>query len=119
VSILHRHKDCRGITLLRHGRINIELWYVPAGQNIEPHSHKNFSSSIFILLGKGLSCKIKEGVVKKTNEVRRLFSFSRDTVHWFESESKRIPTIFINVEKWNGEPTSACKDFVKYELPTA
>ena len=114
--MLHKHDKCRGITLFRWFRLNIELWYCPPNYSIRMHRHAHFDGEVLLLVA---SCWVRKYSSKAPDTIRESdslftwFSVPRNVVHWVDTKgSKWIPTIFINVEKWTVKPTTAADDFV-------
>lgn len=104
-----RHNRCRGFRLLRFGQVQIELWCCPAGEDIAPHVHDHIDSTLIILGGSAVgSIGAKVGLVGWRDMFRR-FKIPKGVVHWAIVRSQFF--IFLNVEKWDCNITSAAHDF--------
>jgi len=106
---MHRHNGCIGFTLFRFGRKQLELWYAPKGEEIEPHIHKKIDSTL-IILGGEMEGNIA-GHKGKTGwyDFLRRFKIPAGTVHSAKVTGRFC--LFLNYEKWTGKPSSAAKDF--------
>lgn len=103
--MISRFQKCIGLTLWRWNRFQVELWFCPKGERIPDHCHSNIDSTIVHLFG---SCF---GHIN--NDFRTILGLPK---------SWNIPAgvvhgavvggcwVFLNVERWNGNPTSAAKD---------
>ena len=104
---MSRHNRCRGITLFQWGRKKLEIWFVPADEEIESHKHINIDSSIRLLFG-SMTGQIAEvrGIVKRW----RAYQVPSGTPH---SAVTSTFVIFSNWETWTGDcrMTSAATDF--------
>lgn len=104
---MKKYRGCRGFCLFKLGRIQVELWLCPRGENIYPHVHEHIDSTIIVLKGR-LWGEIGKrfGTAKKFKSyhipagVRHAASMSGYTSVWF-----------INIERWTCDPTSAADDF--------
>lgn len=116
--IFNKHEGCRGLTLFRFFRWNVEIWICPKRYVIKPHSHPNEHIELMYLCGKTMFCRIKDGVAEsykpKWYHVFRTFSVKPGIIHWFEVSNQ--PLIFINFAKFlkGHKPQSASKDFKQY-----
>lgn len=109
--MINRHNGCIGITLFRIGRRQLEIFYCPKGEVIEPHVHRNINSTL-IMLGGGLDGKIGDRSGKTGwHDFLRRFHIPAGTVHSATVIGRFC--LFANYEKWNGNPTSAATDFIE------
>lgn len=110
---IHRHNRCIGVTVFRFGKTQLELWFCPGGEQIEPHFHQDIDSTL-IMLGGELEGNIN-GRVGRTGwyDFLRRFHIPAGTVHsakvtgWF--------CLFANLERWSGQPSSAAVDFQTHD----
>ena len=119
MKLFHTHDRCRGLTLWRWGRLNVELWFCPAGYEIVPHSHPLEDIELVPLFG--WCTFIREDALRLVGQriecsPRRWFrkhSVPAGWVHWFKV-GRKVPLVFINVARWKpGVPiTSASEDFL-------
>lgn len=109
MSLLRRHNKVRGIRLWKWGNFQVEVWFAPAGEIIEPHVHQNIHSTIVFLAGDMVG-RIQErvGVLKWPADSFRRFRVPAGTVH--EARIGKF-CIFANIERWSAPPTSAAEDF--------
>lgn len=106
---MHRHNGCIGLTLFRFGRKQLEVWYAPKGEEIEPHVHKKIDSTL-IILGGEMEGNI-DGRIGKTGwyDFLRRFNIPSGTIHSAKVTGRFC--LFLNYEKWTGKPSSAAIDF--------
>ena len=109
--LVNRKFGCFGVKLFKLGRIQAELWFCPSSSYIQPHKHPNIDSIFIHLLGKA--------EIQRDYQAKKLPWFT-----WFEHHriasnqihSAIVPRgsifIFLNIEKWSCEPSSASKDIV-------
>lgn len=120
MSLINRHGPCVGIKLFSYGQRFVQLWYIPPGYTIEPHSHDDEDIELMYLCGKTVFFKDKGGdpivVIPERFKPRwyhifRKFTVKAGTVHWFSTTN--TPLIFINFSKFlpGNKPRSAAKDF--------
>lgn len=109
--ILRRHNRCRGIVLFRWKRRQVEIWFCPKREEIEPHKHNNIDSTIVLLAGDmwGRIGDVRDG---ECGRVKRW------TDYYVPAGMEHTATVgrfalFLNFEKWiNDVPvTSAATDF--------
>lgn len=102
---MRRHGRCRGLRIWKWNNFQIEVWFCPEDEEIEPHFHKHIDSKIVLLFGCMMG-KIAEvrGHVKKF----KAYPVPAETVH---SAVMITACIFANIERWQGEPSSAAEDF--------
>jgi hypothetical protein len=107
--IFRRHNGCRGFRIWKWGQLQIELWFCKKGELIAPHVHERIDSTIVFLAG-DMYGKIDErgGILEWPADMFRTFKVPAGVRHGAEVGSF---CIFANVERWTGEPTSACEDF--------
>lgn len=106
-------RTCHGLTLWRGRRTLIELWVCPTNFSVGEHTHEKFDGHITLLVGQVVLCKRVEGAERSTRRMFKSHSIPAGTPHWFRPSTPRawLPTVFINVERWRTEPTSAAVDF--------
>lgn len=114
----HEYRDagkvCRGITLFKWNNLQLELWMCPPNFSVGEHVHHEFDGNIILLIGNVELCKRVNGVVKSTGKHFRMLSIPRDMPHFFKAKSGlKIPTVFVNIERWKSPPTSGAIDFQK------
>lgn len=107
--MIHRHNRCIGLILIRIGTRQLELWFCPRGEVIEPHSHPHIDSTL-IILGGEMDGDIN-GRRGKTGwyDFLRRFKIPAGTVHSAVVTGRFC--LFANYERWVGKPTSAAIDF--------
>lgn len=117
--LFNKYERCRGITLFARNNLRIELWFVPKGQDIRPHTHPNIDSFIVFLYGSVIFRRKKpnesfarHAFLNSRNDRFRSFHVAPEDVHYFEDNTVK-PLIFLNIEIWkgNGKSQSASKDF--------
>lgn len=107
--MIKRHNGCRGLTLWRWGRFQIELWFAPKGEVIEPHIHSRIDSSIVFLVGSMVgTIGGKTGLLEWPADCFRRFNVPAGVKH---SATITAFCMFANVERWKGDVTSAADDF--------
>jgi hypothetical protein len=117
-GIIHRHREgdktLLGITLWRWEKFQVELWICPPNFSVGEHVHHEMDGEIVLLIGNVNLCKRVNGEIKSTGRHFKKLSVPRNTPHFFtQKSSRRIPTVFINMERWVTKPTSASVDFEK------
>lgn len=106
--LIHRHQRCIGLTLFRWGKRQCELWFVPKGEFIEPHSHPSMDGTVVFLYGRMLGdIGGKVGWVTG-KDFLRCFNISAGVTH---SAATSTFTMFLNIENWITRPSSAAIDF--------
>lgn len=107
--LCHRHNGCIGFILFRAGKRQCELWYCRHGEEIEPHVHQKIDSTL-VILGGGMDGRIggRRGIVGWQDFLRR-FHIPAGTVHSAKITGRFC--LFLNFERWTGNPTSAAIDF--------
>lgn len=107
--IRRRHNRCRGFRLWKWGNFQIELWFCPRGEHIEPHVHEHIDSKIIFLAG-----SMKGRIADRSGLVswpRHMFSSWRVPKGVMHSARVGAFCVFANLERWDGPPTSAAEDF--------
>lgn len=108
--MIERHNRCIGVKLFRLGVWQLELWFAPRGEFIEPHSHRQIDSTLVFLWGHILgTIGDKTGTVSYRDALRR-FAIPAGVTH---SATVYSPfCLFLNWEKWKtSNITSAAIDF--------
>ena len=108
--MFQRHNRCRGLRVWKWGRWQVELWFCPRGEHIEPHVHKKIDSTIFFIAGH-MTGRIQERI---GNLDWPADSFRRFDIPAGVEHEARIGSfcIFANFERWKSDDvTSACDDF--------
>jgi len=114
MNLFNRYKKCFGVTLWRWNRTQVELWICPPNHSVGKHYHTDIDGRLMFLCGNVNLCGVCEGLLKKKSAKFKWHNVPAMMVHWFEPlDSKWIPTVFINVEKWHSNPTSAAINFTK------
>lgn len=105
--MIHRYKRCVGITLFRWRQRQLEVWFCPRCEDIEPHCHPNIDSLIRLLWG---TMKGTIGDKRGWVDFWRPYSIPAGVMHAAEIHSF---TIFVNWEKWRNDipVSSAAVDF--------
>lgn len=108
--MIARHNRCVGVILFRFGTRQLELWWAPKGEFIEPHSHKHIDSTLLFLWGSiNGSIGDKSGQVSYRDALR-CFSIPAGVKHSAVVLSRFC--LFLNWEKWTTRNvTSAAIDF--------
>jgi len=104
--MIHKFKNCLGITLWRWNNFQIELWFCPPKTYIPSHKHSCIDSEIFPLKGHAIFTRETETVF---SELIKFFTINHNQSHSFGVFDKWF--IFLNFEKWTSKPTSASVDF--------
>ena len=103
---MRKHKRCRGIRLWKWGRFQIELWWFPQSEEIEPHVHKHIDSNIVLLYG------VMSGNIGGQNGFPRTWKGYPVPAGVIHSAKAYTNCIFINIERWTSDDvTSAAVDF--------
>lgn len=102
--------NCAGKIIFSIGRLRIELWKVPKGEKIPPHTHDHVISR-FIFLDRNL--KVHRAGSCKSSAVPffRWYKVGAGAEHWAEAVSGDAR--FLNFEWWTGDgkPMSPAEDF--------
>jgi hypothetical protein len=111
--MVNRYERAVGLTLFKFGKYQAEIWFVPSNYKIPEHYHADFDSKLLILFGHNILLhRNKESLmIKWWKHIGRAFAIKAMDIHSFDAS--KFPLIFINLEVWKQQPTSACKDFVK------
>lgn len=109
--MISRFQRCIGLRLLRLGRWQVELWWCPRREVIPEHTHLQFDGMLVFLGGR----------------MRWSMAGRERSVGWRDLlRAWRVPAgiphaarvtgrfgLFLNIEHWSGDPTSAAIDFVQ------
>lgn len=109
--MINRHNKCVGLTIFRLGRRQLELWYCPQGEIIEPHVHNKIDSTL-IILGGSMTGYIGERHGRiGWRDFLRFFFIPAGVVHGANITGRFC--LFANFETWRkGDAlTSAAIDF--------
>jgi len=116
MKLVNRYESCVGLSLPAIGRYKIEFWYAPAGYEIRPHTHPNVDIELMFLLGnkvmfyrRPVGRLLPDMFRAMWYHIGRVFSVRAGDEHYFKVSE--WPLIFMNIEKWHCEPTSAATDF--------
>jgi len=111
--MLNRYERARGITLLKSGTFQLEIWFVPSGYRIPDHYHADFDSKLLLLFAHNILFRRNKEtlLIKWWKHIGKVFAIKAMDIHNFEASS--YPLIFVNIEIWNKQPTSASLDFKK------
>jgi hypothetical protein len=106
-----RHNRCRGLKLWKWGRTQIELWWCPALEKIETHTHEEFDGLIVYLAGKMVFWTPTKTRVIGWRDFLKTLKIPAGLPH---GAIGRWPhgCLFLNFERWKNAPTSASTDFV-------
>jgi len=109
MGLIHRHNRCLGLKLFRYRKTQIEIWFCPKGEQIEPHTHLEADITIVPLAGR-MAGRIGERCgIAGWSDIFRRFCVPRGTVH---SARMLSPCIFMGIERWNTDLiSSAATDF--------
>jgi len=102
---MRRHNRCRGLRIWKWNSFQIEVWFCPKGEVIEPHVHNRIDSKIVLLFGYMIG-----RIAGRLGHAKlfKAYPIPAGMVH--TAEISRF-SIFANFERWRGEPTSAAEDF--------
>lgn len=106
-----RFQNCRGWTLLRAWRWQVELWWCPRGECIPAHTHQQFDGRLVFLGGRMRWLLGHRSRLVTWRDVLRSWSVPAGAVHGAEVVGGF--GLFLNIERWHGTPTSAAVDFVR------
>lgn len=107
--MITRFQRCLGIRLFRLGRWQAELWLCPRGQVIPPHTHRYFQGRLVFVAGRmewtleGRTRDVGWRDVLRSWPVPAGANHGAVVTGWFG--------VFLNIERWQGRPTSAATDF--------
>lgn len=111
----HKYEKCYGVTLPHVGRKQIEFWFCLPHYSIRPHTHNNENIKLVFLFGNNVRFhRLKKGYLlgdtylAKWNNIGRTFTINAGDLHHFDVSN--FPLVFMNVETWLTEPTSAAHD---------
>lgn len=108
--MITRFHRCVGFRLLRLLRWQVELWCCPAGEIIPPHVHSQFDGRL-VFLGGSMRWTLGDRVRDLSwSDFGKSWSVPVGTVHGARVLGRF--GIFLNIERWSGEPTSAAEDFI-------
>lgn len=109
--MIHRHNRCWGISLFRWGKYQIEFWFCPKAEFIQPHVHLNVDSKIVYLGGNMLGTIGSRTKQLGWKDIFHCYPIPRNTVH--SGVITGLFCCFLNVEKWVSKKaiTSAAIDF--------
>lgn len=102
---MRKHNRCRGIRLWKWNSFQIEVWFCPKDEEIEPHIHERIDSKIILLFG------YMTGKIAETRGCVKVFQSYPVLAGTSHSAVTSTFCIFMNVERWQGKPTSAAEDF--------
>lgn len=116
MSLFNKYEGCRGITIFRGKKRNIEVWYCPSNYTIPEHSHPKEDIELMFIFG---HCKFYRrnpdgdyvSAVMRPFNVGRTFSIPAGFYHYFTSW--KLPLIFVNFSTFikGYIPRSAVDDF--------
>lgn len=117
MNIIRHHESCVGIQMFKWNQHTAELWYCPAGYNIQKHSHPNEDIELMYICGQTTFYRqwhaesIEESFAPRWYHVFRSFTVPPNWPHRFSVG--KWPLVFINFAKWKvgTKPTSASVDF--------
>lgn len=114
-KLINRHEKCWGIVLFKWRQKFIQLWYCPAGYNIQPHSHPEEDIELMYIAGTTTFTRVinlrAQSFTPKWYHIFQTFSVKAGTYHYFKVS--KWPLIFINFStfKKGFKPKSAAIDF--------
>lgn len=102
--------NCTGLQLFSIGRLSLELWRVPKGERIPPHTHAHVVSR-FVFLDRNLCVHRPGSTATRAWPWFRWYRVGAGVAHWAEAD--RGTARFLNIEWWtgNGAVQSAANDF--------
>jgi mannose-6-phosphate isomerase-like protein (cupin superfamily) len=103
--VIRKHNRCRGIRVWKWNSFQIEVWFLPKGEWIEPHVHNRIDSRIVLLFGH------MTGRIGRDTGYAKPWKAYQVPAGMLHSATADTFCIFANVERWQGEPTSAAEDF--------
>jgi hypothetical protein len=117
--LIRRYERCWILSLPAWGRKKLEIVFAPSEYGIREHTHPNQDIKLILLFGHNvifhrrkfgeffgqtyMACMFRDFLKK--------FTINAGDSHWFEVSN--WPLIFLNIETWHTEPTSAAED-LKY-----
>jgi hypothetical protein len=119
--MIKRHESCWGLSFPAIGKWKVEFWFCPPNYEIRKHKHPNVNIQLFFLFGHNVEFYRERSGPNEPIIARRTvkcwhtfsrFNILRGDYHSFSVS--RFPLVFMNVEEWFAEPTSAADDF-QYE----
>lgn len=111
-TLFHRKGRCRGVVLWRWGCLQVELWWIPAGERVPAHTHPHVDSTLRLWAVEadiGVRCPRQEWRCEMGSFCGRAFHIGPRDEHWLMAWT---PAVVLNVQRWVGSPTSAAVDWV-------
>lgn len=109
--MIERHGECVGLKVFQWGKHLWELWYCPFGEAIKPHVHEHCDVSMLILGGSMLGIIGSARGPVTWRDIFRIFQIPRGVNH-SALIIGRLGCVFLSMERWDCQPTSAATDFV-------
>lgn len=108
--MIEKHNRCIGVKLFRFRQWQLEMWFCPRKEVIEPHSHRNIDSTLIFLWG-----RITGTIGDKTGPVSYRDIFRRFPIPAGVTHTATVHSpfcVFLNWERWKtSDVTSAALDF--------
>jgi len=113
----YSYGPCRVWSFKPFGFIKVELVWAPKNYEIVEHSHPNQDIELIVLWGKNVYLERTElgkvapdfYITSMPKSIFKRFSIRAGDTHWFKTSKTNF--LFLNVEFWKTEPTSAAVDF--------
>lgn len=97
-----------GLKLFRFRNRQVELWFCPKGERIPLHFHEAIDSHLVFLFGRMFWTS--DGRSKELSWRNFLFNWIIPANVAHGAVVTGLCGVFMNIEKWTAEPTSAAKD---------
>ena len=113
--MLRRYEQCLVFSLPAIGSWKIEFVYAPAGYSIREHTHNGLNIKLIPLFCHNVMFyRRKKGELFGERfyawfrHIGRVFTINSGDAHYFDVS--KWPLIFMNIEHWLVQPTSAAED---------
>lgn len=107
--MITRYDKCWVIRLFKWNKLTIELVYAPRNYSIVEHNHPNINIEICPIFGVASFYRGNRTAEIMPWSIGKHFTVAAGVNHYFTTYD--CPLIFMNIERWLTEPTSATKDF--------
>lgn len=106
-----RFQNCLGLKLFRFRKWQVELWWCPRGEQLPTHSHPSMESRILFLAGSMIFTREEQTIILGAWDIFRNFRIKAGQNH--SAEVVGPFGLFLNIETWTTEPTSAAHDLIR------
>lgn len=113
--MIKRYESCWGLSFPAIGRWKLEFWLAMPGYSIKPHTHAHEDIKLVLLFGHNIRFHRKkkgnfmsESFFARIWNIGRAFTINAGDEHSFDVAE--WPLLFMNIEHWLCEPTSASDD---------